>query len=159
MPRRNARCCGSGAAAAVISSSSRIKSHGAAYERRTISRVLHFSDLGGNWPVAVQHHVAEYVTFSTHHGTVCASSLVMFEKSKKMNTPNEARVETATKDFKAEVLASNQPVHVEFWAPWSRPCQVFASVLRETGPRPSKSAWATSFSVKSSKPQNKTATA
>src|SRR5208282_2194165 len=34
-------------------------------------------------------------------------------------------------DFKAEVLESTQPVLVEFWAPWSRPCQVLDSVLRE----------------------------
>ena len=35
------------------------------------------------------------------------------------------------KPFKAEVLESTQPVLVEFWAPWSRPCQVFDSVLQE----------------------------
>jgi len=34
-------------------------------------------------------------------------------------------------DFAAEVLASKQPVLVEFWTSWSRPCQVLDCVLRE----------------------------
>ncbi|HEY5911495.1 MAG TPA: thioredoxin domain-containing protein [Verrucomicrobiae bacterium] len=34
-------------------------------------------------------------------------------------------------DFRAEVLESTQPVLVEFWAPWSRACQVLESVLEE----------------------------
>jgi thioredoxin 1 len=42
----------------------------------------------------------------------------------------EARA-IAAEDFKAEVLESNQPVLVEFWAPWSRACQVFESALQE----------------------------
>ena len=40
-------------------------------------------------------------------------------------------------NFKAEVLESEQPVLVEFWAPWSRACQVLDSVLHEVA-----SAWA-----------------
>ncbi len=34
-------------------------------------------------------------------------------------------------DFESEVLRSNQPVLVAFWAPWSRPCQVVAAALNE----------------------------
>ena len=34
-------------------------------------------------------------------------------------------------NFAAEVLHSQQPVLVAFFAPWSRPCQAFDSVLRE----------------------------
>ena len=34
-------------------------------------------------------------------------------------------------NFRAEVLESRQPVLVEFWTSWSRPCQVFDSVLQE----------------------------
>ena len=34
-------------------------------------------------------------------------------------------------NFKAEVLESKRPVLVEFWAPWSRPCEVMDSVLHE----------------------------
>ncbi len=34
-------------------------------------------------------------------------------------------------NFTAEVLESKQPVLVEFWAPWSRPCQVLDPVLQE----------------------------
>jgi len=43
--------------------------------------------------------------------------------------------ETITEaSFEAEVLKSKQPVLVEFWAPWSRPCQVSDSVLQELAP-------------------------
>ena len=55
----------------------------------------------------------------------------MFNKPENMNTQNGALPAIAAEDFKAEVLESNQPVLVEFWAPWSRPCQVFDSVLQE----------------------------
>ena len=55
----------------------------------------------------------------------------MFNKPENMNTQNGALNAIPAKDFKAEVLESTQPVLVEFWAPWSRPCQVFDSVLRE----------------------------
>ena len=34
-------------------------------------------------------------------------------------------------NFAAEVLHSEQPVLVVFFAPWSRPCQAFDSVLQE----------------------------
>ncbi len=50
-----------------------------------------------------------------------------------MNTnQNKARtVEVREANFETEVLQSKQPVLVEFWAPWSRPCQVLESVLNE----------------------------
>ena len=55
----------------------------------------------------------------------------MSEKLEKPNIQNGAlRVITAA-DFTAEVLAPNQPVLVEFWTSWSRPCQILDSVLRE----------------------------
>jgi thioredoxin len=40
-------------------------------------------------------------------------------------------VEIGEANFELEVLRSKQPVLVEFWAPWSRPCQVLDSVLDE----------------------------
>jgi len=55
----------------------------------------------------------------------------MFEKSENMNTQNGALLAIAEQEFKAEVLESNEPVLVEFWAPWSRPCHVSDAVLRE----------------------------
>ena len=69
--------------------------------------------------------------FCQHRGTACAYRLVMFNESENVNTPKAALLAIAAEDFKAEVLESTQPVLVEFWAPWSRPCQVFDSVLRE----------------------------
>ncbi len=40
-------------------------------------------------------------------------------------------VEVRECDFETEVLKSRQPVLVAFWAPWSHPCQVLDSVLKE----------------------------
>jgi thioredoxin 1 len=65
------------------------------------------------------------------HGTRCAYRLVMLEKPENMNTQNGALPVLAAADFNAEVLESKLPVLVAFWAPWSRPCQVFDSVLQE----------------------------
>jgi len=49
-----------------------------------------------------------------------------------MNSQKEALpVAIASEDFKAKVLESKQPVLVEFWAPWSRPCQALEPVLQE----------------------------
>jgi thioredoxin 1 len=55
----------------------------------------------------------------------------MFNEPEKTNTQNGAPIAITAKDFKREVLESTQPVLVEFWAPWSRPCQILDSVLRE----------------------------
>jgi len=55
----------------------------------------------------------------------------MFKTLENTKTQDGALLAIAAEDFKAEVLESNLPVLVEFWAPWSRPCQVFDSVLRE----------------------------
>ena len=55
----------------------------------------------------------------------------MFDISENMNTQNGALPAIAAGDFEAEVLESNQPVLVEFWAPWSQPCQVLDSVLSD----------------------------
>ena len=64
-------------------------------------------------------------------GTGCAYSLVMLKNTENLNTQNDTLPLVAAEDFNAEVLESKQPVLVEFWASWSRPCQVFDSVLRE----------------------------
>ena len=61
----------------------------------------------------------------------------MLNNPENMNTQNGSLPLIAAVNFKAEVLESKQPVLVEFWAPWSRPCQVMDSVLQELA-----SAWA-----------------
>ncbi len=56
----------------------------------------------------------------------------MVNKAENMNSENGVLLaEITAADFEAEVLHSKQPVLVEFWAPWSRPCRVFDSVLHE----------------------------
>ena len=40
-------------------------------------------------------------------------------------------IDTAEDRFRSEVLKSKQPVVVQFWAPWSRPCEAFARVVEE----------------------------
>ncbi len=63
----------------------------------------------------------------------------MLKKTENMNThENKAlTVDVAEGNFSAEVLQSKQPVLVEFWTPWSRPCQVLEPVLNEIA-----AAWA-----------------
>jgi thioredoxin 1 len=55
----------------------------------------------------------------------------MLKNIENLNTQNGGLPVIAAVDFKAEVLESKDPVLVEFWAPWSRPCQVFDSVLQQ----------------------------
>ena len=47
------------------------------------------------------------------------------------NQSKTGAVEVKEGNFQTEVLKSKQPVLVEFWAPWSRPCQILESVLNE----------------------------
>ena len=57
---------------------------------------------------------------------------MMLNKTENMNAQEgSVPVVVPPTDFKAEVLESKQPVLVEFWAPWSRPCQVSDAVLQE----------------------------
>jgi thioredoxin 1 len=69
--------------------------------------------------------------------------MIMLNKAENMNTPKSSQPVVVTGvSFVAEVLESEQPVLVEFWAPWSRPCQVMDSVLQEL-----TSAWAGNLKV------------
>ncbi len=57
----------------------------------------------------------------------------MSNKAENMNVaPGSAlAMDLREAHFEAEVLQSKQPVLVEFWAPWSRPCQIQDPILTE----------------------------
>ncbi len=46
-------------------------------------------------------------------------------------TSKPGSIEVGEENFAAEVLQCKEPVLVEFWAPWSRPCAIVDSVLDE----------------------------
>ena len=76
--------------------------------------------------------VLSALRFSLPRGIRCALGMVMLNKPENMNAPEGSMPVVVTGlNFKEEVLDSRQPVLVEFWAPWSRPCQVLDSVLHE----------------------------
>lgn len=59
-------------------------------------------------------------------------TLAMNENENKDRRKNQtATIDVVEGDFGSEVLQSKQPVLVEFWTPWSRPCRVLDSVLKE----------------------------
>ena len=87
-------------------------------------------------PAETGQSIRSILSFSTlrsrpPRGTGSAYSLVMLKNTENLNTQNDTLPLVAAEDFNAEVLESKQPVLVEFWASWSRPCQAFDSVLRE----------------------------
>ena len=83
------------------------------------------------------------LAFCPPHGIRYALGMIMLNKAENVKTPKGPEPVVVTgASFRAEVLESEQPVLVEFWAPWSRPCQVMDSVLHELS-----SAWAGNLKV------------
>ena len=65
-------------------------------------------------------------------GTASAYGQFMLQNSENSSTQNDAPTEVIRADeFKAEVLESKLPVLVEFWAAWSKPCQILDSVVQD----------------------------
>jgi len=99
--------------------------------RSTIFRAFNFMS-----PVQAGQPMRGTLLLSALHfcllaGIDCALGMVMLKNAENLNTQNGPLPLIAAIDFKTEVLESKQPVLVEFWAPWSRPCQVMDSVLQE----------------------------
>ena len=42
-------------------------------------------------------------------------------------------VDVTDQQFEAEVLKSNIPVLVDFWAPWCAPCRIISPIVEELG--------------------------
>ena len=83
------------------------------------------------------------LAFCPPRGIRCALGMIKLKKPENMKTQKgSVPVVVPGANFKAEVLESKHPVLVEFWAPWSRPCQVMDSVLHELA-----SAWAGNLKV------------
>ena len=56
-----------------------------------------------------------------------------YQKEDVMDQNTQSYVTLTDANFQAEVLESQKPVLVDFWAPWCGPCQVMGPVISELG--------------------------